>query len=149
MLLRPNQSERSASPKTGARLSVLVFLTAVVAGISLLVTGLLLREIRLVSAGVLALVITAFARSWFPGIEWTIATNREQSAGSGLVTEELQAARIAELVQLLRRWEGLEHERGMPGFDPSAVQAVRHDIREIVHADPTLDGLFRGSPRAA
>ena len=42
--------------------------------------------------------------------------------------------RITELVRLLQLWEQLEHKRGLPGFDPWAVHAVRHDIREMVEA---------------
>ena len=130
------------------RATFLICLAAFTAGIVLLLAGAFAHEIRLVAAGVLSLVISALTRSWlkrtgrFDEAEQVF----EQASEADASTHE---ARIAELVRLLQLWEKLENQRGSPGFDPWAVQAVRHDIREMVEADPALEGLFRSSRRAA
>ena len=130
------------------RATFLICLAAFTAGIVLLLAGAFAHEIRLVAAGVLSLVISALTRSWlkrtgrFDEAEQVF----EQASEADASTHE---ARIAELVRLLQLWEKLENKRGSPGFDPWAVQAVRHDIREMVEADPALEGLFRSSRRVA
>jgi hypothetical protein len=56
---------------------------------------------------------------------------------------------VDELVRLLRQWDEMEARRGSPGFDPWALQSIRHDIRAMIETDPALEGLFHDSRRAA
>jgi hypothetical protein len=130
------------------RTTFLLCLTAFTAGVLLLLAGAATHELRLAIAGLLSLLISGLTRSWLRRHgkldEADIAFQ-----GTANAEESPHDARITELVRLLQLWEELENKRGSPGFDPWAVQAVRHDIRQMVDADPMLERLFRGSRRAA
>lgn len=134
-----DQDEYTTPDDIGVRVIVLVRLAAAAGGMVLLIVGASLHEFRLVAAGALLLVL-----SGLPGPQRrkgggeTEPQSQVDEAIAGTRTE----VRIGELVQLLQRWQQLEHERGTPRFDPWEVQAVRHDIRELVDADPALERLF-------
>ena len=145
---RWDDNEFNTPEEMMVRATFLICLAAFTAGILLVLAGVVAQEIRLVAAGVLSLVISALTRSWLRrngGFEEA----EQVFEGTVQALESPHDARIAELVRLLQLWEELENKRGSPGFDPWAVHAVRHDIREMVEADPALDGLFRSSRRAA
>lgn len=130
------------------RATFLACLTAFTAGIILLLAGAAAREFRLIAAGTLSLVVAVLMRSWLKrNGKFDEADNALHAVSQAEASPH--DARITELVRLLQLWEQLEKKRGSPGFDPWAVQAVRHDIREMVEADPALERLFHGSQRAA
>ena len=130
------------------RVAFLVCLGGFTAGILLMLAGAAAHELRLVGVGALLLAIAAWTRSWlrqrgkFQITEGTLHEFVEPGATA-------EAARVAELVRLLRKWDELESKRGSPGFDPWAVQVVRHDIRMMVETDPALENLFHDSRHAA
>lgn len=145
---RWDENEFNTPEEMLVRTTFLVCLAAFTAGVVLLLAGAVSHEIRLVAAGVLSLVVSALTRSWLK--RTGKFEEAEQVFDRAALTEESpHDARITELIRLLQLWETLEHKRGSPGFDPWAVQAVRHDIREMVEADPALETLFRSSRRAA
>ena len=130
------------------RVTFLVCLAAFTAGILLMLAGAAWHDLRMVGLGALLLTVAGLTRSWL------CRHGRFDDAEAALhefgqVGPPTDAAKIAELVRLLRLWEELESKRGSPGFDPWAVHAIRHDIRDMVEADPALEGLFRDSRRAA
>ena len=145
---RRDDNEFNTPEEMLVRATFLVCLAAFTVGVISLLAGAVSHEIRLVAAGVLSLVLSALTRSWLK--RNGKFEEAEQVFDCAVQTEESpHDARITELIRLLQLWEKLEHKRGSPGFDPWAVQAVRHDIREMVEADPALEGLFRSSRRAA
>jgi hypothetical protein len=46
------------------------------------------------------------------------------------------------LTHLIDRRDDMESRRGSPGFDPWALQEVRHEINELVKAKPSLAELL-------
>ena len=46
------------------------------------------------------------------------------------------------LMELIDRRDDIESRRGRPEFDPWALQSVRHEINELVKADPALTELL-------
>ena len=130
------------------RATFLACLAAFTGGILLMLAGAAAHDLRLVGLGALGLISAGLMRSWlcrhgrFDEAEAAL----HEIGQAGPPTD---AARVAELVRLLRQWEELESRRGSPGFDPWAVQAIRHDIRDMVDADPALEGLFHDPRRAA
>jgi predicted membrane chloride channel (bestrophin family) len=144
---RRDENEFNAPEEMVVRITFLLCLIAFTAGVILTLVGAVAHEFRLVAAGVISLVLAATTRSWlkrngaFEEVEQVV----DRAARSEVSPHD---ARIAELVRLLQLWEQLENKRGSPAFDPWAVQAVRHDIREMVEADPALERLFRSSRRA-
>lgn len=133
------------------RATFLLCLAAFTAGIVLLFAGAAAHELRMVLAGLLLLLLSALTRSWLRAQGRLGEANEAFDAIVQVDEESPHDARITELVRLLQLWEQLEKKRGSPGFDPWAVQAVRHDIQEMVDTDPALERLFRssGSRRAA
>lgn len=130
------------------RAMFLISLAALAAGILLTLGGLAARELRLVVLGAVALGIGVLARTWLRRQgKWEQA----EAAWQGLAeaAPPMDATHVSELIRLLREWETLEGRRGLPDFDPWALQAARHDIRALVEGDPALEGLFRERRRAA
>lgn len=148
MKSRWDENEFNTPEEMLVRIIFLVCLVSFTAGVILLLAGAVSHEIRLVGGGVLLLVLCALTRSWLKRTGKFEETEQvfNRAAEHAECPHE---ARITELVRLLQLWEELENRRGSPGFDPWAVQAVRHDIREMVEADPALEGLFRSSRRVA
>jgi hypothetical protein len=101
-----------------------------------------------VGGGALLLALAGATRSWLQrrGKFQTMEGTLHEFAEPGATAE---AARVAELVRLLRKWDELESKRGSAAFDPWAVQVIRHDIRTMVETDPALENLFHDSRHAA
>lgn len=123
-----------------ARAMFLFTHAALAGGIVLTVAGVLTLQLALAGAGVAALVATWMGRIWLRAREHEIPDQALETLFEG--SPPLDEARVAELIELLERWEALEEKRGSPGFDPWAVQALRHDIRVVVESDPALEQLF-------
>ena len=130
------------------RATFLVCLGAFTAGILMLMAGAVARELRLVAAGTGLLAIAGLTRGWLRrrGKFEQAQMNLPEVPALRL---PIEAARVEELVHLLRQWNEMEAKRGSPSFDPWALQSLRHDIREMVETNPALDGLFHDSRRAA
>ena len=80
------------------------------------------------------------ARGWLQssgGLEAAGDSWREFLGGEQLTPEAV------ELMRLVRECEALERLRGTRRFDPWAVQALRHDMRELVAKDPSLERFIR------
>ena len=130
------------------RTTFLVCVGGYTAGIVLLLGGAAARDVKLVVVGAWLLAIATMARAWLRRRDESAST----TSTSGDVVDArstAEAERVAALVELLQKWDHLESQRGSRSFDPWALQAVRHDIRVIVEADPALDGLFHDSRKAA
>lgn len=128
------------------RLVFLLGLGGFTAGVLLVLGGLLSTHPMMLLSGLAALV-----GAWF-GREWLQARGRYE-----VVTDAFEAwptnvpcpptaetfVHVAQLTDLLRRWDELEQLRGSPDFDVWAVQGVRNEIHSLVDADPALADLFR------
>jgi hypothetical protein len=145
---RWDENEFNTPQEMFVRVTFLACLAAFTAGVLVMLAGAAAHDLRLVGTGALLLIAGGLMRSWlcrhgrFDEAEAAL----QEFTQAGPPTD---AARVAELVRLLRQWEELESKRGSPGFDPWAVQAIRHDIRDMVEADPALEGLFHDPRRAA
>jgi hypothetical protein len=122
------------------RAMVLLTHAALAAGVVLTVAGVLAWQLTLTLAGVASLVACWAGRNWLRSRE--AACDERMLEAITASSPPLDDARVATLIELLERWEALEQQRGSPDFDPWAVQAVRHDIREVVESDPALEQLF-------
>jgi hypothetical protein len=128
-----------------------VFLVCVggfTAGMVLLFSGVAAHDGTLAGWGAVSLLTGGLARAWLQR-DGKFASADQAWDGAVEAAPPADAARVGELVRLLRRWDELERRRGSPGFDPWALQAIRHDIREMVETDPALERLFHDSRRAA
>ena len=143
-----DENEFNTPEEMLARVAFVVCLAGFTAGILLMLAGAAAHDLRLVGVGGLLLAIAGMTRSWLRQRGYFQMTDcaLNEFAEPGATAE---AARVAELVRLLRKWDELESKRGSPGFDPWAVQEVRHDIRMMVETDPALENLFHDSRRAA
>ena len=144
---RWDDSEFNTPQEMLVRATFLVCLASFTSGFLLVLAGAASHQLRLMGWGAALLTVAALTRSWLS------AQGRFERAEAALqhlahAEPPMDAARVAELVRLLRQWEVLERQRGSAGFDPWAVQAVRHDIRAMVEQDPALEGLFHPSRRA-
>ena len=130
------------------RVAFLVCLAGFTAGILLMLAGAAGHDLRLVGLGAASLGLAGLARSWLSarGKFGEAEATLHEFAEAG---ESSEAARVAELVRLLRKWDQLESKRGSPAFDPWAVQVIRHDIRAMIETDPALENLFHDSRHAA
>ena len=130
------------------RTTFLVCLASFTSGILLTLAGAVTHEVRVLALGVGLLAVSGLTHGWLRRHgRWDKAEAAMQE--SAQVGPQTDVAKIAELVRLVQQWEKLESKRGSPGFDPWALQAVRHDIRVMVEADPALEGLFRDRRKAA
>jgi hypothetical protein len=145
---RGDDNEFNTPEEMLIRATFLVCLGAFTAGILLLMAGALTGELRLVAAGAGLLAIAGLTRGWLRR-RGKFEPAQMELPEVPAMRLPIEAARVDELVQLLRQWNEMEARRGSPGFDPWALQSLRHDIREMVEADPALDGLFHVSRRAA
>jgi hypothetical protein len=148
MRSRSNDNEFNTPEEMLVRATFLVCLAAFTAGILLMLAGAAMHDLRLVGAGGLSLAIAGFTRGWLRrrGKLDDAGGTLHQFAEAGVPSD---AARVAELVRLLRKWDQLESRRGSPAFDPWAVQDIRHYIRAMIETDPALENLFHDSRRAA
>lgn len=138
---RWDDSEFNSPHEMLVRATFLVCLAAFTSGFLLVLAGAASHQLRLVGWGAALLAVAALTRSWL-GTQGRFERAEAALQDITRAGPPMDAARVAELVRLLREWENLEGQRGSPGFDPWAVQAVRHDIRAMVEKDPALDGLF-------
>jgi len=147
----PKSPPRRCLPKSNTPVEILVRMTLVVslfivvAGLALFLTGCATRR-GLEAGGGLACLLTATGgmlalRTWAPAAT-AAALDFDPLCSPRALASASGERPVEQLVDLLQQWEELEHGRGSPGFDPWAVQAVRHDIRAVVEADPTLERLF-------
>jgi hypothetical protein len=149
MSSRGNDSEFNTPEEMLVRFSFLLCLASFTSGVLATAAGAIAHDVRLLGLGLALLGVATGLRSWLSR-KGRFAS--AETALQGVATPEAgatDAAKVAELVRLLREWEALERRRGGPGFDPWAVQAVRRDIRVMVEADPALEGLFHDPRRAA
>jgi hypothetical protein len=130
------------------RTTFLVCVGGYTAGIVLLLGGAAARDVKLVVVAAWLLAIATMARAWLRRREKSV---RGDSTWNEVADTQSTAEteRVAALVELLQKWDRLESKRGSRAFDPWALQAIRHDIRVMVEADPALDGLFHDSRKAA
>jgi hypothetical protein len=148
MKSRWDENEFNTPEEMLVRATFLVCLVSFTAGILLLLAGSLSRELRLVAIGAGLLAIAGLTRDWLRRrgkFEQAEAAWQEVPS----LSASAEAARVGELVRLLRQWDEMEARRGSPGFDPWALQSIRHDIRAMIETDPALEGLFHDSRRAA
>ena len=144
----PKPTPRPAKTNTPSeilvRLALVLSLFVVVAGLALFLTGWASQRAAPVLGGLACLLVAmgglVALRTWAPaataaGLDFDPIPSDPTHASAG-------DRPVEQLVGLLQQWEQLEHGRGSPDFDPWAVQAVRHDIRAVVEADPTLEQLF-------
>ena len=149
VIMKPRWDDEFNSPyEMLVRLTFLVCLASLTAGILVTLAGAATRNFRLLGAGLALLTIAGLTRAWL-GREGRFEEANSAFDGVANAGAPPDEARVAELVRLLQEWEALERKRGSPGFDPWAIQAVRHDIRSMVEEDPALEGLFRDHRRAA
>jgi hypothetical protein len=151
MKSHPNQDDDSPfnSPEEMlARLAFVLCLLALIAGIALVVIGVVTRGGWVALTGAASLGIGWLLRVWLGqrGVFDSASDDLDTMVGA-----ELPAAQdhLQRLVALLNEWEKWEHKRGSAAFDPWALQAVRNDIQAIVQSDPALERLFRAHGRAA
>ncbi|MGH7947004.1 MAG: hypothetical protein ACREH8_01865 [Opitutaceae bacterium] len=148
MKSRWDENELNTPEEMVVRTTFLVCVGGFTGGIILLLAGAAGHDVRLALVGGSLLVLGGIARGWlrrrgkFESAD--VAWNEVADAGP-----PADAARVAELVRLLRKWDELERKRGSSRFDPWALQAIRHDIRIMVETDPALEDLFHDSRRAA
>lgn len=142
------ESEFNRPAEMFARAAFLVTHGALAAGLVATPAGLLSGDPRLVMGGLALLALVWTGRSWLRSRGELVAGERalEKIAAAA---SPLDDTHVAELIRLLEQWEALEQKRGSPGFDPWAVQAVRHEIRLLVERDPALEQLFAALRRAA
>src|SRR5687767_6820344 len=127
MRSRPDDNEFNTPEEMLVRVAFLVCLAGFTAGILLMLAGAAAHDLRFVGVGALLLAIAGLTRGWLHrGGKLQIAEGTLHEFAEPGATAE--AARVAELVRLLRKWDELESKRGSPGFDPWAVQVIRHDI---------------------
>ncbi len=137
----PRNREFNTPNEMIARAVYLVCLTAAGATAVLTVVGTLTHRLALIALATIAAATAWFARDW-------LVRRRRYTATAAALDNFVQAdappdpTQIGQLADLLHQWDALEQKRGSPDFDPWAVQAVRHDIQEIVEADPALGRLF-------
>ena len=145
---RPEPSEFNTLQEMLARFAFILFLGSFIAGFLLVTASLFTHELRTMALGLLLLGFSMLARMYLRrGNEFQEA---ESALGDvGHAKPPVDASQVAGLVQLLREWEALESRRGSPGFDPWALQSVRHDIRVIIDENPALEGLFHAHRHAA
>ena len=106
------------------------------AGSLLILLGAVLGDLGLLGGGIVALAVAGGAR------EWLVSGDRLEGASEALRTflgGERLTPEAVEMMRLMRECEALERLRGTRGFDPWAVQALRHDMRELVARDPSLE----------
>ena len=125
-----------------ARAALILMLLGFAGGTVLVVAGLVLQQWQLLGAGGGAWTAGVCIRRWLKHAGQFEAA-KESLDALGEPTTQPASSSVAELTELLRQWEALEQQRGTPGFDPWALQAIRHDIRELVARDPALDALFQ------
>lgn len=148
MKSRWDDNEFNTPEEMLVRATFLVCLASFTAGILLLMAGALARELRLVAVGAGLLALASLTREWLRRrgkFEQAEAAWQEVPS----LNASVEAARVDELVRLLRQWDEMEARRGSPAFDPWALQSLRHDIREMIESDPALEGLFHDLRRAA
>jgi hypothetical protein len=94
--------------------------------------------------GLFVLFVAGICRAWLHqrGTFDAVASELDEMTGS--VNMAASSTKVAELVELLLRWDALERQRGSPEFDPWAVQSLRREIREVIEANPSLENLFSG-----
>jgi len=144
----PKPTPRPAKTNTPSeilvRLALVLSLFIVVAGLALFLTGWASQRAAPTLGGLACLLVAmgglVALRTWAPAA--TAAGLDFDPIPSGATHASAGDRPVEQLVGLLQQWEQLEHGRGSPDFDPWAVQAVRHDIRAVVEADPTLEQLF-------
>lgn len=130
------------------RVGFIVFVASFAVGVLLVGSGLVARSLPLLGGGLCALGLGGALREWLRrrnGFE-TAELVMEELAAEG---KQLDATRVAELVNLLTAWEQMEAKRGSSAFDPWALQVLRNDIRDAVERDPALESLFREIERRA
>ena len=130
------------------RAAYLMWVAGFAMGIVLVLLGAMVHDLRILAGGFGALVLATLGRAWLK--------HKGQFSRADMALNEFvqpgaaaDAAKVAELVRLLRQWDDMERKRGSPAFDPWTLQAIRHDIREMVDADPALEGLFHDRRSAA
>ena len=109
-------------------------------GMVLILLGAVFGDFRLLAGGIVALTVAGGAR------EWLQSRGRFESAEDalhGFLGGEPLSPEAVELMRLARECQALERLRGTRRFDPWAVQALRHDMRELVAKDPSLERFLR------
>ena len=139
--------ELNTLAEMGARIVFLLTHAAWAGGLVCAVAGVLTLQVSLGVAGGAALLAAWAGNHWLRHRD----TAREDRVLAAILAQSppLDENRVAELIELLERWEALEQQRGSPEFDPWAVQALRHDIRVVVESDPALEQLFLNLRAAA
>ena len=144
---RPEDNEFNTPEEMLVRATFLLCVAGFTTGILFMLAGAARHELRLVGIGALLLMLAAVARVWL--------RKQGRFAPSDAAWQEFadaapaaDHAKIDELVQLLRKWDRLERQRGSPGFDPWALQSLRHEIRAMIETDPALERLFHDSRRS-
>ena len=142
MKTRPQDPREFNTPaEMLARGLLLMLLASSAAGILLVLAGFITQLWHLLVAGLGSLAVAALTRHWL---------QRTGKLDSADVTFDVESGsypgaddtRVAELVRLLQEWEAMEKKRGSAGFDPWALQSMRHDIRALVESDRALDELL-------
>lgn len=123
------------------RAAFVVMLIGFVGGTLLIVAGLAFRRWDFLVAGGGAWLSAGVVRHWLERTGSFQATKESLDTlpFNGTAVDD---SRVAELTCLLQQWDALERKRGTAEFDPWALQAVRHDIHELVAGDPALTALF-------
>jgi hypothetical protein len=136
----------SAPSTLSLRLAMVAYLVAVAASFVLVFYSIIFMRAELLAgagvSGAIALAARAVLRERMPaGLNTETVFDEETISleGSGTV----ESRRIAGLMSLLREWDALEQARGSADFDPWALQSARHEIRNAIGEDPTLERLFR------
>jgi hypothetical protein len=136
----------SAPSTLSLRLALVAYLVAVAASFVLVFYSVIFMRAELLAgavvAGAIALAARVVLRERMPDGMKTEAIFDEET----ISTEEpttVESGRVGGLVNLLREWDALEQARGSADFDPWALQSARHEIRNAIGEDPTLERLFR------
>lgn len=125
----------------GLRLAYLLGMAGAVAGPMTVLAGVASGHRATILAGLLILGLTVACHGWLGWRHRLRRTTCEFEAMFSMVSP-LRRTRIAALVALLQEWETIETARGTPGFDPWALQSVRHHIHATIAQDPGLDRIF-------
>jgi hypothetical protein len=130
------------------RVAFLACLAAFPAGLLLTLAGLLAQKYLLLLAGFAALGAGWLLRDWLQRRgQWHGARAALDAAAEA--PTNVETARVARLLELLREWDAMERRRGTAAFDPWALQALRNDIATLIEQDAALATLFRGHRHAA
>lgn len=127
------------------RLAYLGQLIGVGLGVAALMVGALAKAPAPALLGVAALALAGACRLILrrsakfnvdaPPLEILFSEEPASAASGGVQVERI--------IGLLQQWDRLEQQRGLPGFDPWALQAVRQEIRQAIAENPALERLFR------